>query len=256
MNVRRILLLLVAAIAALGVALLVRGMVGAGKRPPQQTVVVQAPQVSKVLVAARDIATGEVLDESKVTWQDWPGTTLDPSLIRGDDKTPVGTFVANSTARAPMVKGEPVTAAKLLKNGTAGVLAASLKPGMRAASITVSVATVAGGFILPGNHVDVVLTTTIAGNARAEILASDVRVMAVDQNYDPGASKIVNDVRTVTLELTPEQVKILAQKQTMGTLSLALRPLSDSANGGTGGRDTSETMTIVRGTSGPQDDGR
>ena len=248
MNARQIILLIVAAVAALGVALLVRGMIGGEKpRAAERSVL---PAVSLVLVASRDIAMGEPVSDAMVSWQSWPRANVDGAFVSSDGRTPISKIVAGSVARVPLVKGEPITFTKIAKNGTpgGGILAATLSAGMRAVSIPVSTATVVGGFVQPGNRVDVLQTTNSGGKVEATIILSNLRLLAVDQTFDAAASKVGAEIRTVTLEMTPGQTKILAQKQASGSLSLALRPLADNDNGA--------PITIVRGSAGPADNGR
>ena len=109
-------------------------------------------------------------------------------------------------------------------------MAATIAPGMRAMSIGVSVASVAGGFIQPNDRVDLLVTMIVDGTPKRGItktVLSNVRVLAIDQASD-SKNKAVSDVKTVTLELTPEQVNSTSMAQAMGTLSLALRSLGDT----------------------------
>jgi pilus assembly protein CpaB len=251
MNSRQILLLIVAAVAALGVVLLVRSMFsGSG---PKTVVPAAAPQTTsvEVLVAARTFLPGEMMSEADVKWQSWPKENIDPSLIVNDNQTPIANIVAASIARSPIVKGEPITLAKIIRKGTPGVMAAMLSAGMRAVAISVSTAAVAGGFVQPGNRVDILQTTSVNGKSMAEVVLSNIRVLAVNQTTDAVGQKGADDARTVTLELTLEQTKLITQKQMLGALSLALRPLVDTP----GADGTSGPITIVRGGPSPQGDG-
>src|SRR5689334_20759881 len=114
-------------------------------------------------------------------------------------------------------------------------MAAILPTGMRAISTEISPETGAGGFILPNDRVDVILSKheKNAGTANApdivvsEIILSNVRVLAIDQapKEKEGQNALVG--RTVTLELRPEQAETLARARQGGTLSLALRSIAD-----------------------------
>lgn len=248
MNARQVILLIVAAIAAIGFALLVNGMFfGGGRAKDASGASAVRPASVSILVAARNISPGEALNDTMVAWQSWPRDTADASFIRGDGRAPAASLVEGAVARAPMVKGEPLTYTKIIRSGASGVMAASLSPGMRAVSVPASTVTGAGGFIQPGNRVDVVLTSNVGGKVAASIILTNIRVLAVDQAFDTVAAKAASELHMVTFELTPAQVKFLAQKQTMGQLSLALRPLVDTESG---------AITIVRGESGPSDEGR
>lgn len=233
---------LIAAIAALAIALLVRAaLVG---NPPKVEAVVADHSLRGVLVAARDIAPGEVIGPGMVTWQVWPRNSIAPAFISGDTQTPPESVVAGTVALSPMVSGEPLTQTKIVKSDASGLMAAKLAPGMRAVAISVSVTTVAGGFVQPNNRVDLLLTQNVQGRISADILLADVRVLAVDQVTDAraGGQPVAADARTVTLELTPDQVRKVAQAQAMGTLSLALRPIISQVTGKPHGH-----IQIVRG---------
>jgi pilus assembly protein CpaB len=140
--------------------------------------------------------------------------------------------IAGTVTRAPIVAGEPITYTKIVRSDNGGFMAATLQPGMRAVSIPVSIASVAGGFILPNNHVDIILTETGTGaskQATSRIVLSDVRVLAIDQAVAGKDPK--SDAKTATLELFPDQAQTLSRAQATGTLSLALRALGDQTAG-------------------------
>jgi pilus assembly protein CpaB len=243
MNTRRIMVLVLAAVAAGGIALLMRSFLGGGV---QKAAAAPSVPMTDVLVAARDIKPGEALSAAMVQWQHWPKAGVSGSFITGEGKQTPAQAVEGAVARSPMVNGEPVTADKIVRTGATGFLAATLTPGMRAVSISVTLASVAGGFIQPGNHVDVLLLQGSGGTgtaARSGIVLADVRVLAVDQTAEVKDNKPVSDAKTVTLELTPEQTQILARVQLQGTLSLSLRPLEES------GRAPAEAgqVAIIRG---------
>ncbi len=151
-----------------------------------------------------------------------------------------------TVVRSPIVTGEPITASKIVRSDAAGFMAATLTPGMRAISIPVSVASLAGGFILPNDRVDLMLTSQVSGDGkrfRATTFLHNVRVLAIDQAFSDAKNanqnqKPVSDVKTATLELTPAQAERVARAQASGTLSLSLRPLADHlAVNATGAQD-------------------
>ena len=114
-------------------------------------------------------------------------------------------------------------------------MAAILPSGMRAVSTEISPETGAGGFILPNDRVDVILSRRDKEAERftgvetmvAETLLSDVRVLAIDQTVEEKNGQRVVVGKTATLELTSRQTESLAMGRLMGTLSLALRSLVD-----------------------------
>ena len=123
-------------------------------------------------------------------------------------------------------------------------MAAILPGGMRAVSTEISPETGAGGFVLPNDHVDVILTRRDKEAEKAagvevhssEIILSNIRVLAIDQTVEEKAGQRVVVGKIATLELTPRQVETLALSRQMGTLSLALRSLVDFEGKGTPSR--------------------
>jgi pilus assembly protein CpaB len=156
--------------------------------------------------------------------------------VRRVDRPDAIEQLSGAIARVPIASGEPLRESKLIKAKGSGYMAAILPSGMRAVSTEISAETGAGGFILPNDRVDVILsrrdkeTERLTGieSMTAETLLSDVRVLAIDQAVEEKNGQTVVVGRTATLELTPRQVETLAMGRLMGTLSLALRSLADS----------------------------
>lgn len=230
MNSRKLVVLLLAAGAAGVVALMVRGLIGGGTKEADAKAAPPPVEITQVLVAAQRIEPGQTLKTSQVRWQQWPAKGIDPALIRQTPGNSIAGLIDGTVARAPIIEGEPITFAKIVRSQSAGYMAATLAPGMRAVAISVSVASVAGGFIQPNDRVDLMLTYVTSDNPKRGVtrtVLSNVRVLAIDQAADP-KNKAVSDVKTVTLELTPEQARNTELAQAMGTLSLALRSLGDT----------------------------
>jgi pilus assembly protein CpaB len=242
MNTSRLIVLGLAALAAGGAAFLARGLLGGGTShvaaaptPP--------PAITEVMVAASDIAPGQKLTPELVRWQKWPANSIDPSFITGSNDTDTQAAVKGVVVRSPVVAGQPLTTLNVVHADSASFMSATLMPGMRAVSITVSVASVAGGFILPNDRVDLVLTQPLpeGHRFRSATILQDVRVLAIDQatqdSKQEKAQKAVSDAKTATLELSPEQAEKVTRAQATGTLSLLLRPLMDgNANAGANAR--------------------
>ena len=232
MNVARIVVLAIA-LSAGGVAAY---LVSASDKPSTTAQPAVQLQTVDVLVAKSDIGLGQTLTPNDIVWQSWPSATASNSFIRRSDRPDAANQIPGSIARAPFVAGEPIREAKLVKADGSGFMAAILPSGMRAVSTEISAETGAGGFILPNDRVDVLLTRRLknTGNQSApdivttEIALANVRVLAIDQT--PKEKEGTNSVigRTVTLELKPEQTAILATSRQAGTLSLALRSIADS----------------------------
>src|SRR5262249_22198493 len=143
--------------------------------------------------------------------------------------------IAGMIARAPFIAGEPIREPKLVKANGSGFMAAILPAGMRAVSTEISAETGAGGFILPNDRVDVVLThrdknpdKSGPDTINSEVILPNVRVLAIDQapKEKEGQNAVLG--RTALLELKPEQVETLARARQAGTLSLALRSIADA----------------------------
>ena len=145
--------------------------------------------------------------------------------------------MTGSIARAPFIQGEPIRDQKLVKAEGSGFMAAILPTGMRAISTEISPETGAGGFILPNDRVDVLLTRRLKNPDQSsgapdvvtsEIILANIRVLAIDQapKEKDGQNAVVG--KTVTLELNPAQTATLSAARQSGTLSLALRSIADA----------------------------
>jgi pilus assembly protein CpaB len=232
MNTARIVVLIIA-LGAGGVAAYLAS--GSDNKPAPVQPVAQLATVD-VLVAKSDIGLGQTVKPEDLQWQTWPASTASSSFIRRSDRPDATTQVAGSIARAPFIAGEPIREQKLVRANGSGFMAAILPTGMRAVSTDISPETASGGFILPNDRVDVVLTRHVKdpSNAAAQdivvsqIILSNIRVLAIDQapKEKDGQNTLVG--RTVTLELKPEQTATLAAARQAGTLSLALRSIADA----------------------------
>ena len=230
MNNARIVVLAIAIGAGGIAAYLARG---SDDKPAPAQPVAQLQTVD-ILVAKSDIALGHSVKPDDLQWQTWPAATASNSFISRANKADAIKEITGSIARSPFIAGEPIREQKLVKADGAGFMAAILPAGYRAISTEISPETGAGGFILPNDRVDVLLTkrdksTDGKGTdvAVSEIILSNIRVLAIDQapKEKEGASALVG--RTVTLELKPDQTEMLARSRQSGTLSLALRSIAD-----------------------------
>jgi pilus assembly protein CpaB len=229
MNLTRILVLVGAISAAAIAALLARGFLGGQTKANAA----QGAEVVEVLVAAHPIEVGTKLSSNDVKWLGWPKTALDPSFVTKVAKPQaIEETAEGSVARAPLTAGQPVTATNVIKSDGGGFMAAMLTPGKRAVGIKVSAERGAGGFILPNDRVDVLLTRKMGNDAagvpsyNATTVLRDVRVLAVDQTSDEEGDNKAIVGKTATLELSTHDVEILALAEAMGDLSLSLRALT------------------------------
>ena len=230
MNIARVVVLIIALSAGGVAAYLARGT--DEKSHPAEPVA-QLPTV-EILVAKSDIGLGQVVKPEDLQWQIWPAATASGSLINRAGKADAITEIAGSIARAPFIAGEPIREQKLVKANGSGFMAAILPTGMRAISTEISPETGAGGFILPNDRVDVILSKREKNPDSkgpdlviAEIVLTNVRVLAIDQapKEKEGINTLVG--KTATLELKPDQAETLARARQGGTLSLALRSITD-----------------------------
>jgi len=235
MNVTRIAILGVAAVAAGAAALLVRGMLGGPAPQAEASVPAPVMQTAEVLVASKEIAPGRPLEVDSVRWEVWPQSSVSDAFITKTEQPDTAKAVAGFIVRAPIVTGQPITEAFVVRADQAGFLAALIKPGMRAVSIVVAPETGAGGFILPNDRVDIILTRDLPDqgankNIRSDTILRDVRVLAVDQTSQTQVAKDAQWAigKTATLELTPVQAEMVGHAAREGTLSLALRALGDN----------------------------
>jgi len=228
MNTPRLLILGVAAIAAGGAALLARGLLGGGT-PKVAAAILPQITTSEVLVAASDLQPGDHLTAAQVRWQAWPHSGVDASLITNDKVQSSDAAVQGTVVRQPIVAGEPITDSKIVRTDAAGMMAASVTPGMRAMSINVTADSSAGGFILPNDRVDVILTGHGGdGINHTFTILANIRVLAMDQTPGEVAGQKPMVAKTATLEVAPPQAELLAWAQSTGTLTLTLRGLADS----------------------------
>ena len=229
MNTARIVVLTIA-LGAGGVAAYLAS--GTDKKTVASEPAAQLPTVD-VLVARADIGLGQSLKPDDLQWQTWPASSTGNNFIRRGERPDAATQVAGWIARAPFIAGEPIREQKLVRADGSGFMAAILPTGMRAISTEISPETGAGGFILPNDRVDVILSKREKADKNgpdqviSEVILTNVRVLAIDQapKEKDGQNAVVG--KTVTLELKPEQAETLARARQTGTLALALRSIAD-----------------------------
>jgi pilus assembly protein CpaB len=273
MKPARIIVICIAAVAAIGLALVVRAMGSPSGQPAAVATAAPAETrpMAKVLVAAKDLQPGQRLTEGDMEWKDWPVDEVNPVFITdgsvpipsaapapaADDK-PAGAVASvtraatdlatggakadyiGSVVREPILAGEPIVMRKIVRAGDSGYMAAYLEPGMRAMAIRVTVETAAGGFILPGDRVDVVLTreTNLSNVGASEgdrskftsaTVMQNIKVLAIDQSTRAGDDEQAVIGATATLEVGPRDAEALALAKSEGELSLVLRSYADTA---------------------------
>lgn len=270
-------MVLVAAVSAIGLAVVLqRALGGKSAAPTAQAAPAAAPAraMTQVLVAKRDLPIGTRLVAGDVAWQAWPTDAVNGAFITNgaapDGKVEAAKATLAATAdqlvgvdpakivdgaivRDPILTGEPITARKIVRGGEGGYLSVVLTPGKRAMSVPVTSDTAVGGFILPGDRVDVVSTRdapaitdgVAAGKVIiAETVLQNIRVLALDQSAvaDKDAKAIV--AATATLEVGPVEAETLARAKAYGPVTLALRAYTDL--GGPSGATAPAADSTVR----------
>jgi pilus assembly protein CpaB len=183
----------------------------------------------------------------------WPAATAGPQFIQKKNKPDAFNDFSGAVVRTAFASGEPIREGKIIKGGS-GYVAALLPPGMRAVSMEISPEAGAGGFILPNDHVDVILTRMEKLSQEefftAETILVDVRVLAIDQTVEEKNGQRVIVGKIATLALSPRQTETLALARRLGSLSLALRGLRDSDQPSANGADSvvanRQSISIVR----------
>ena len=201
-----------------------RFYIGSGSTPSANAVAV-APRTTDVVVATEALTTGAKIDPAKFRVVAFPNEAVPPDSFR--------TIAAVGQARVlaqPLDINEPLTLKKLSGPGGGAGISMKIAPNMRAATIRVSDVLGVGGFVFPGEHVDLVITFAPQGQSlpTTSLLAQDIRVIAVNQDANLNKDK-AEVVQSVTIEVTPELAQKLALASQVGTVSLTLRNPDDQA---------------------------
>jgi pilus assembly protein CpaB len=273
--VRMGVLVSVSLVAAIGLALVARTIASSHERKAPIAIAAAPAEkpMARVLVAKHDLNPGDKLTAGDFGWQAWPmdglnplfitdGTTAAPASAKAPAAVKIETAAVNVAAdkahdlmsgdqgpaakmvdavvREPILAGEPILESKVVHAGAGGVLAVELDPGMRAMAVPLSAESAAGGFILPGDHVDVVQSRQMDEPNGAKKFASgsvlrNVKVLAIDQNTARAQKGAAVVGATATLEVTPDEADLLALSKSQGELTLILRSYADTAGGSTAG---------------------
>ncbi|MGE7370182.1 Flp pilus assembly protein CpaB [Neorhizobium sp. NPDC001467] len=225
MKPARIIILTVAVVAA-GLAGLLAMQMGGNT---VQEVVRQAPTVN-VLVSAANLPVGSRLNDESLRWVGWPESGVVQGLITDRERPQAITELSGSVVRLPLFEGEPVRPEKVA-DASGRIMSSLLPAGKRAVATEITVATGAGGFVLPNDRVDVIMVRKgDDATFRTEDILTNIRVLAIDQQIQENedGSKVAVGT-TATLELTPDQAKVIAVAQQMASrLTLALRSVADA----------------------------
>ncbi|WP_183264156.1 Flp pilus assembly protein CpaB [Aminobacter niigataensis] len=235
MAASRLMILGVAVAAAGGAGFVAKNM---SAPPPQEVIVESGPQqpqlaLTDVLVLTGDVPMGGVV-EGNIGWQPWPSDAINPNFITRSVEPEALEKFKNSVARLAMYGGEPLRKSKLIGEGQS-FMSAVLPAGSRAVATAISADTSAGGFILPNDYVDVIMTrrsdaAKSGSGFTTETILKNIRVLAIDQTIqEDEEGKKVKVGETATLELTAQQAEIITVAQQMADrLTLALRSVADA----------------------------
>ena len=231
-----------AQIAVLGLAVIAAGGAGViamNMTAPQQVQSDAAPAaqqmaMEQVLVASADIPMGGEIS-AQVAWMDWPSSAVQEGFIKQSAEPTALEDIVGSVVRSPILTGEPIRRAKLVGAGQS-FMSSILPSGKRAVATQISADTSAGGFILPNDFVDVIMTKRIAAIDGAperfttETVLKNIRVLAIDQTIqEDEEGRRVKVGETATLELSAEQAELLTVVQQMADrLTLTLRSIADA----------------------------
>jgi len=201
----------------------------------EEAVSEQPVSETQIMVAARDLPAGTILQDSDMRWRAWPADGVQADyVVQQDPAQGFGDFTG-SAVRAAIRNGEPMTATRVFKRTEAGFLSGALAPGMRGVSVRVDDVTGTSGFVLPGDRVDVIMTqrfsefdpqvNSVKDRFVVQTILRNVRVLAVDQTLDDVVGT-AQRAKTVTIEVKPSDSEVISLAQQMGDLTLAVRSLS------------------------------
>jgi pilus assembly protein CpaB len=174
--------------------------------------------VAKIVIAARDIEVGSRIAEENLAYAEWPKATIPRGAFTSFDK------IKDRVAVTRLTAGQPVLGAELASENSGAGLVALLEPGKRAMSILVNEVVGVGGFVLPNTYVDIISVTKGTNNTRAqaETILERIKVLAIAQEMQSDETK-PRLVKTVTLEVSPDEAEVLAQRVNDGPIHLVLR---------------------------------
>jgi pilus assembly protein CpaB len=230
MGLRRIIVLLIALIAAGGTAMYARSWVQ-GQQVTAAPAPAPKPAFHEVLVADMALPAGTFVKPQHLRWQAWPTDDVPESYVLKGERTEEE--MIGAVVRRGIGLGEPITDGGVVKPDERGFLAAVLNPGMRAVSVPINPTSSNSGLIFPGDRVDMILTQSIESDGQgtrrvSETVLQNLRIIAMGAttNDDPGEGKSHQGARTATFEVTPKQAEEVALLTELGKLSLSLRSLA------------------------------
>ncbi len=178
----------------------------------------------RILVAAEHLSLGRKLQKTDLIWQAWPKEAISKDHIVENTRK-LENFI-DMVIRKPLTKGEPILDKNVIHPAKRNVLAAIIRPGKRAIALEVNEVTGVSGFIFPGDYIDLIAShTTENNNIVAETIAKNIMVLSVDQTTSRNASDIAKIVKTITIEILPDQAERITKARISGQIHLILQGL-------------------------------
>lgn len=218
MNRRLVTILLAAFVVAALCSVLVYRLVG------MRIAAVKPQPSTRVVAAATDIKIGTVLSAPDLTTVQIMGTVPKTAIL--DAKNAIGRGVTST-----LYAGEPILEDRLAATGSGGGLAATIKDGMRAIAVRVDQVVGVAGFVLPGMHVDVLISgvppTNGGGgggnNTQVRTVLQNVEVLSAGTDIQKDAEGKPQQVQVINLLVTPEQAQVMALASNETRIQLVLR---------------------------------
>lgn len=237
--------ILIAAVAAgVGVVALVQRELDSARRDAANVAPAAAPaqiETVDVLVAGRSLDRGASIGQGDLVWRPWPAEVVVGAYVTRDSDPEAVSRLGGALVRSDIIENEPVLPGKVIERDAEGVMSILLRDGMRALAIAVAPETGAGGFILPGDFVDVILTREADVEVRkasgeieeesflfTDTLITNVRTLAIDTAIKDEGDPAIEPRRTATLEVTPDMAELLSLAERAGRITLSLRAFADS----------------------------
>jgi pilus assembly protein CpaB len=255
MKPARLTILAVAVVAAGLAGYLAMNLTGTAPRDlPIRAPIIEKAATKDVLVAKNSLPVGSRLKSADLEWKEWPADGVVAGFMVKDKRPDAIKELTGAVVRLPIFAGEPVRPEKIVDSDS-HIMSSLLPSGKRAVAIQISVATAAGGFILPNDRVDVIMVRRGQDNSfTTDTVLSNIRVLAIDQQIQesPDGKKTAVGA-TATLELSPKQAQIITVAQQMADkLTLALRSTADARQPDSGGAtwllsgDAGSAIQVIR----------
>ncbi len=241
MNIRVVAGLGIALLAGAGVFFLMITM--SPSEGPVQIVQPSKEETVRVLVATRNFSRGERLNLEDTRWQTWPKKAVQPTFIT-EEMPEQREALTTAVARSLIVMGEPLVNEKVVQTGSSGLMAAIIAPGMRAVTTRVSPETASGGFILPGDRIDILHTGARGGLTR--VLFENVRVLAVNTTYSENLEGAHIESTNVTVQMSPDDAQAFISARSAGSVSFVLRSIFTPEDGVVTTEKRSSDVTVIR----------